>query len=144
METRRSMGWVVPVLLASVLLTGCGDDSRAVEANGVTVLVAGDVDGASTQRLAGTLRVIDGCLGLQLAQNQWIAVFPAGTEVADDGQSVTLSDGSELRVGDEIEASGDTYDHDDPVGGAPEVPEQCGKVSAALLNEPRVIKQVTN
>lgn len=130
----------MPIAGASLLLSGCADQAQPVEASGVTVLIAGSRSGGSDQRIVGTLREIDGCLGLELEKNRWIAVFPEGSEAAEDGLAVTLSNGSELRVGDMIEASGDFYEHDDPPENAPTVPERCGQLSAALLTDPHVLE----
>lgn len=135
-------GWLIPTAVASLLLTGCGEQPRAVEADGVTVLVAGSRSGGSDQRIVGTLREINGCLGLELnEQNRWIAVFPEGSEAAGDGLSVTLSNGSEMRIGDFIEAGGDTYDRGHPLENAPDIPAECGDVSAALLTDPHVLEE---
>lgn len=132
------------VAVAPLLLAGCGDQGQAVEVNGVTFLIAGNRSGASDQRIVGTLRELDGCLGLELGENRWIAVFPEGSEPAEDGLSVTLSNGDELRVGDRIEAGGDFYESDDPMENAPAVPDQCGDLSAALLSEPHVVEGAGN
>jgi hypothetical protein len=136
----RRDGWLILLAGACLLLSGCLGQPQTVVANGVTVLVAGHRDGASSMRIVGTLRVINDCLGLELATNRWIPVFPEGSEVADDGRSVTLSNGSQLRVGDKIEAGGDFYEPDDPMENAPAVPERCGEISAALLDDPRVLE----
>jgi hypothetical protein len=135
----RSSGWLIPLAAASLLLSGCGENAKAVETNGVTVLVAGNQSGGSDVRIVGTIREINGCLGLELGENRWIAVFPEGSEVAEDGRSVTLSSGSELKVGDKIEAGGEFYANRPPEN-APAVPERCGEISAALLNDPHVLE----
>jgi hypothetical protein len=117
-------------------------EGRAVEAGSVTVLVAGRRSGGSDQRIVGTIREINGCLGLELnRRSRWIAVFPEGSEVAGDGRSVTLTNGHELRVADFIEAAGDFYERGDAPVNAPDVPAKCGDLSAALLSDPRVIEQ---
>jgi hypothetical protein len=136
----RRDGWLILLAGACLLLSGCLGRPHTVEAHGVTVLVAGHRNGASSMRIVGTLRVINDCLGLDLATNRWIPVFPEGSEVAEDGLSVTLSNGSELSVGDKIEAGGDFYDPDDPMENAPAVPERCGEISAALLDEPQILE----
>ena len=130
-------------LLLSLLLTGCGEQPQALDrVDGVTVLVAGNRSGGSDQRIAGTLRNINGCLGLELnEQNKWIAVFPNGSEVADDGLSVTLPNGSAVSAGDFIEAGGDTFDRGHPPENAPDIPAKCGNVSAALLTDPHVSEE---
>jgi hypothetical protein len=135
----RSGGWLITLAATCLLLSGCGEKAKAVETNGATVLVAGNQSGGSDVRIVGTIREINGCLGLELGENRWIAVFPAGSEVAEDGLSVTLSNGSELKVGDKVEASGEFYRRRPPEN-APAVPERCGEFSAALLNEPHVLE----
>ena len=131
-------------LLLALALAACGEEARIVETADLTVLVAGDQSGGSDVRLAGVLTDVNGCLGLVLPnstpENRWVAVFPAGAEVADDGTSVTLSDGSVLRLGDFIESAGELYGAGVRPGpeDTPDVPEQCGQVAAALLTDPRI------
>lgn len=143
MGVLRGLSLLIPLPLA-LTLAGCGEEPRVVETADLTVLLAGDQSGSSDVRMVGVLTDVNGCLGLVIPdsspENRWVAVFPAGSDVADDGRSVTLSNGSRLRLGDFIESGGEDYGTGRGPGpeNTPVVPEQCGKVPAALLTDPRV------
>jgi hypothetical protein len=147
-ERLRSGRGLRPKLLIAlplaVTLAACGEEPRIVETEDLTVLVAGDQSGGSDVRLAGVLTEVNGCLGLVLPnsapENRWVAVFPASSEVADDGTWVNLADGSVLRLGDFIESGSELYGAGIRPGpeNTPDVPEQCGEVPRALLTDPQI------
>lgn len=89
------------------VLSGCsGSDAqndahkgRAVveTESGLKVLVAGPTNGSGQARVVGKLAEVEGCLGIRLGENRWVALFLSGTKVSTD-REVTLPEGSPLNT----------------------------------------------
>ncbi len=99
-----------------ILASGCsggGPDAENSDSGqvfslpgGVNLLVSGPVDGASDSNVPGTVAVVRDCLGVEIGDNSYVVVWPAGT-TAGDGEEpgLVLPDGVEVTLGSEIEGA---------------------------------------
>ncbi|RYC07140.1 hypothetical protein [Nocardioides zhouii] len=106
MNARRMSGAVAFACVAASL-NACG--AQAIDGGDATVLIAERADGGMDALLEGTLRVVDGCLGITEAttHRDTVVVWPHGTEVTnDDPTTIALHGVGEIAVGDDVSVAG--------------------------------------
>ncbi|WP_166649086.1 hypothetical protein [Naumannella halotolerans] len=108
----------------ALFLGGCagGDDPLALTAqrDGASVVMVqlSDPGGGMEAAFSGTVTVTrDGCWTFD---DEAPLVFPAGTDLVDDGRAVELSDGTVTRLGDQVRFGGGFVDIDSRSGVAAE------------------------
>ena len=104
----RRIGGVCAVV---TLLCACGGSAAVqVQQHGdTTALVSGDDGEGSDAEVRGRVQVgAGGCLGLasDSASEAVAVIWPQGSELADDGQSIEIPDVGQVRVGQYVSGSG--------------------------------------
>lgn len=98
------------MVVALVALSGCsGAGDLAVQRSGGSVMMASanEPDASMTAVVGGTLTPTDrGCLALGEQRTATPLVFPYGSKLAADGQTVEVPHGGLLRIGDEVTHGG--------------------------------------
>ena len=112
-------------LVVAPLLGGCSGDEgiETQEHGGTTALVERRTDGGMDAGIGGELvRGQGGCLAMQSAGIQQVIIWPEGSRLHSDGQSIDVGDVT-IRVGDTF--SGGGGDISDPMGSGYEIPSPC-------------------
>lgn len=103
------------VVLAAVVLTGCGGGQSEVTQGRFTIYVHGDSllpRGGDDALVTGELIVRDGCvlLGDDVARASPV-VWPSGTSIADDDPlTLRLPSGDRLSIGETVRGGGGSHD----------------------------------
>ncbi len=118
--------WIGAAVVAIALLTGCGDDGGAGDADGSAAVGDGSaavelavVDSRDSMDALETGRVLveERCAVLQTADGRVLLLWPEGTTVeGDDAPVVRLPGGAEVPLdGEEHDIGGGYLNEDDPL-----------------------------
>jgi hypothetical protein len=99
-----------------LVLSGCSSDDSEPEVEGPTVLampvsksallIAGDVDEPSEEKLTGKPVFVNGCLGAQNGTTTFLVVWPDGTNVASPDADALEYEGEVLEPGSSFTGRG--------------------------------------
>lgn len=126
----RRATWAVLAVSAGFggVASGCSTGD-ALGQDGARVVVAGPADGGDDAQVAGEVRLVDGCLGIDDA----VALWPSGTDiVGDDPLTIEVPGVGELQVGDSVRGAGG-YTEPGRYDGKPSLPESCSKAPVVFF-----------
>lgn len=122
--------------------SGSGEDPAAgavlETTDGTIVLVAGGQGGSGDAAIAGTVAVVNGCLGLRIGTSAYTAIWPEGTTVKeDDPVSISLPGGEAVGNGSKVDGAGGFLTGELP-SWAPAIPESCdASAEIAVMSQAR-------
>ena len=122
---RRSL--LVLAAVSLLLLNSCGLFQRGsvIERDGLFVLVGPEALDEAGIGFAGTVQVVDGCVGLRQDDASWVLIWPQGTElVSSDPVALEVPHVGRVEEGAKVTGGGAEYDSEHPVSGV-DVPSEC-------------------
>lgn len=141
MNTRAGALFLYATAFA-VFVSGCASQPVGnIELDAGTVVVS-EEDWSGLQALMTGAKVsfVDGCLGFDVDPSltsipRFVAVFPPGTLVLEDLQTVKVPSGGVLKAGDIIDVSGGMHTEQDRADLPYTLPESCKETPVWLAGE---------
>ena len=122
------MRWSLPVVaVGSLLLSSCSmfDRGSVIEQDGLVVLVGPKVLDEAGVGFAGSVEVVNGCVGLRQGDEAWVLIWPKGTElVSSDPVVLDVPNVGTVEEGAQLSGGGAEYDSEHPMSGV-DVPSEC-------------------
>ena len=135
-------GALLYATVVAVVVSGCASQPVGnIKLDAGTVVVS-EEDWSGLHALITGARVsfVDGCLGFDLDPSltsipRFIAVFPPGTIVLEDHQTVNVPSGGALKAGDIVDVSGGMDTEPDRADSPYTLPESCTGTPVWLAGE---------
>ena len=124
-----------PLAVLALLVAACGAGPQVLDRAGTGhVLVGGDTNGGSDVLISGDVLMVGDCLGIRSELEEYVVVWPAGTELVEgDGLAIDVPGIGRVEPG--LRVSFDGGIEKSPFQEAiPDLPDGCDRDIVALAN----------